>query len=224
MAKTLMLASFISLLTSRSSESLLFLIACTLRVDSLRYLRDFSPAALKGFYQAHISVSIACVLYLTQALDLLNPRISEAECAESVANGYHEFNMYATEHWIDHIEAVSLSQQPDAPVDEADLKFLSSSLDEFTNQHDELYRVLQDAYPHSDGFATVESPLWLRLNVSSATQSLLDYSLRSQAKATTSPGLGRLTRSLSNILQILTLCRSFGARGSKSSTGHSCEI
>ena len=113
---------------------------------------------------------------MTQGLGLLDPRIPEEKKSVQVSRAYHELNGYATEHWINHVEAVA-EKQARSHLTSHDFTFLCRILDSFILKHNELLRFLLDGLPFQSSSCHDISSTWNSLDVTEPTKILLEKCL-----------------------------------------------
>ena len=138
-----------------------------------RYLRTLYSSSTLQYPAAQLTVSLACVLYLISSFDLVDPRISNDDTRSQVAQCFHDLQLYANDHWLDHLSALANSPIDSIPSGSLILS-LRQGLERLTERHNELINT-KASNDQDDGHSlpsAIEAG-WPRLGVSSATQSLL---------------------------------------------------
>ena len=141
-------------------------------LSDARYLRDTDKFSFLQPQKAQFTISLSCVLYLQSSLDFVNPRVAQEDRRSNVALCLHELHLYAVDHWIDHLLALSKSLGSYAGI--FDLESLQKSLERLTEMHNDL------AALHSLDIYNEEEPdptygqRWQLLGISRAARSLLE--------------------------------------------------
>ena len=123
-------------------------------------------------------MSLACVLYLISSLDLIDPQIPTEETRLKIIQCLHDLQLYANDHWLDHLSALENSQI-DSILDRSMMLCLSRGLERLTERHNELVK-LQAWNTQDDGdslpdyLPSTMEKCWPQLGFSRATQSLLN--------------------------------------------------
>ena len=147
-----------------------------------RFLRTLYSSPVLQYPPAQLTVSLACVLYLISSLDLVDPEISNEETRSQVVQGFHDLQLYANDHWLDHLSALANS-----PTDSfccgSSMLSLSQGLERLTERHNELATI--KAWNAQDCRESLPSAIeedWPQLGFSAATQSLLNEALGHRSK------------------------------------------
>ena len=142
-----------------------------------RYINDFPPVTTLQRQNAELAVSVSCVLYLISSLDLIDPKIPDDEKRSTVLLCFHDLNLYAIDHWLDHLLALLEHSSSDSSG-EMDLSFLAKIIENLTEKHNEL-ALLQNYTARDENLSEASSPIkcWNALNISAAAQHLLNQSL-----------------------------------------------
>ena len=77
--------------------------------DIFRYLNNPNGHIFLQPQKAQLTASLSCVLYLQSSLDFVDPRVTEEAKRLSVLLCLHDLNLYAIDHWLDHLLALSRS-------------------------------------------------------------------------------------------------------------------
>lgn len=148
-----------------------------------RYLRTLYNSPLLQYPSAQLTVSLACVLYLISSLDFVDPQFPDEETRSQVKRCFHDLQLYANDHWLDHLSALANSPQESLPSASSMLS-LSQGLERLTERHNEVATKkgwsIQD---DSEGFPSATQECWLQLGFSAPTQSLLKRALRHRSKS-----------------------------------------
>jgi hypothetical protein len=68
-----------------------------------RYLLQASENPFIQSADAHHDISFACIAYLRTSFELISPNLSEEQRVIKVGKGFHALQLYAYEHWVDHL-------------------------------------------------------------------------------------------------------------------------
>ena len=74
---------------------------------SYRFLQKSNTYAALQPAQAHVTVSLSCVLYLASSLKFVDPNVAERDIRDQVIQRFHELLLYACDHWLDHLQALA---------------------------------------------------------------------------------------------------------------------
>lgn len=103
----------------------------------LRYIRNLVTPEILQQPQAHLAVSLSCILYLESSLDLVDPQMALHDIRSKILQHSHELHLYANDYWLDHLLALA-----DLPVGsyltENGISPLRQSLEKFTDRHNKL--------------------------------------------------------------------------------------
>ena len=141
-----------------------------------RYLRNTDRFSFLQPQQAQLTVSLSCVLYLQSSLTFVDPRVAEEEKRSNVTLCLHELHLYAIDHWVDHLLALSksLGSHPGGNG----LELLVRGLERLTDMHKEVAALRGSSIRNERGSdSTQREHSWQTLEVSPATRSLLDRAL-----------------------------------------------
>ena len=153
------------------------LILLTRCVDLLniaqRYLRRLYSSPILQCPSAHLTVSLACVLYLVSSLDLIDPQFSDDKTRSQVSHCFHDLQLYANDHWLDHLSALANSSA-ESITDRSLMLCLSQSLERLTKRHNKLATIKSwNAQDDGEFLAPAIEELWTHFQVSVTAQSLL---------------------------------------------------
>ena len=147
-------------------------------------------------------MSLSCILYLQSSLEFVDPRIAEEDKHSSVALLFHELHLYAVDHWIDHLLALSELVDSDHPGSE--LKLLFRGLERLTEMHNELAALngwnLRDEH---DALLPQAGDFWHSLHISPTAKKLLDATLTCRTDAFVKDSQTAKSRSKSPVLRCL---------------------
>ena len=157
-----------------------------------RFLQKSSTYAALQPAQAHVTVSLSCVLYLASSLQFVDPSVAERDIRNQVIQRFHELLLYACDHWLDHLQA--LADRPTRLLDEQDtLSSLQQGLESLSQLHAKL--ALSKGWiggQQTDAFPSSRDDLWGSLGVSLSVCKLLNQGLMSKdpvtAMASVRPG------------------------------------
>ena len=122
-------------------------------------------------------MSLACVLYLTSSLDLVDPEFADEEIRSQVVQCFHDLQLYANDHWLDHLSALAKSPADSIP-DGFSMRSLSQSLERLTERHKKLITIKSwNAQDDGESLPSAIEEGWPRLGFSAAAQSLLNKAL-----------------------------------------------
>jgi len=155
----------------------------------LRYIRKLAIPEILQQPQAHIVVSLSCVLYLKSSLDLVDPRIASHDIRSKVLERSHELHLYANDHWLDHLLALA-----DLPVGSYltrnEMSPLRQSLETFTDHHNELASLKGYGIQDDSELADTQLQDFLNtLGVSMAVRTLLNKLFIHRRNASVDGGL-----------------------------------
>ena len=138
-----------------------------------RYLRTIYSSPVLQYPPAQLTVSLACVQYLTSSLDLVDPQIPSEETRSQVLQCFHDLQLYANDNWLDHLSA--LANTPTHSIRESSMLSLRHGLERLTKRHNELATIISSSAQDDD--TSVSSAIkegWPSLGFSTSTQSLLN--------------------------------------------------
>lgn len=139
-----------------------------------RYLRTVYNSPTLHYPTSQLTVSLACVLYLISGLDLVDPQVSNEETRSQVVQCFHDLQLYANDHWLDHLSALANSPT-DIITDGPLMRRLSQGLEQLTERHSELVIAKSwNAQDEGDSLPLTIEEGWHRLGFSAPTQSLLN--------------------------------------------------
>ena len=130
--------------------------------------------------QAHVTVSLSCVLYLASSLKFVDPSVSERDIRDQVIQGWHELLLYACDHWLDHLEALAKSPTR-LSADQYASSRLQRGLESLSHIHTEL--AISKGWTCEQQTNTFPSPrddIWGSLGVSPSVCRLLNQGLMSR--------------------------------------------
>lgn len=138
-----------------------------------RYLQNTETFSFLQPQPAQLTVSLSCVLYLQSSLDFVDPRISEEQKRSNVALCLHELQLYAIDHWTDHL--LALVQSPGFQVSGYELEPLLQGLEQLNELHEKVAALQSSGTRNKIRLdATERVHRWQSLNISHAARSLLD--------------------------------------------------
>ena len=122
----------------------------------------------------------------------MDPSVAERDVRDQVIQRFHELLLYASDHWLDHLQA--LADTPPRLLAEQDtLSSLQRGLESLSHSHTEL--VLSKGWncgQQTDAFPSSRDDRWGSLGVSSSVCKLLNQGLMSKdqvsAMASARPG------------------------------------
>ena len=148
-----------------------------------RYIRTLYSSSALQYQPAQLTVSLACVLYLRSSFDLVDPRIPNDDTRSQVFQCFHDLQLYANDHWLDHLSALANSPTDCIPSGSSMLS-LKQGLERLTGRHNELvHNKTLNNQDDSDSLSSATEAGWHRLGVSRATQSLLNRELAYRFKS-----------------------------------------
>lgn len=116
---------------------------------------------------------MSCVLYLASSLDLVDPRIEDSQSSTAVELCLHGLQLYANDHWLDHILALG-DQEMCSLIRDQDLRPLRHSLEQLTTKHNELACLFGfSAEEEHSTVARLEDSHWDFLTLSPNARTLL---------------------------------------------------
>lgn len=147
-----------------------------------RFLRTLHSYPALQYPPAQLTVSLACVLYLVSSFDLVDPRFPNEETRSQVVQGSHDLQLYANDHWLDHLS--SLANLPtDLLPGGSSMLSLRQGLEQLTERHEELVTIEPWNPPGDcDSLPSAIEEDWPQLGVATATQSLLNRGLAYRSK------------------------------------------
>ena len=147
-----------------------------------RFLRTFHSYPALQYPSAQLTVSLACVLYLVSSFDLVDPRFPNEETRLQVVQCSHDLQLYANDHWLDHLSSLANIPTDSLPGGSSMLS-LSQGLERLTERHDELVTIEPwNAPGDGDSLPAAIEEGWPQLRVATATQSLLNRGLAYRSK------------------------------------------
>ena len=81
-------------------------------------------------------MSLACIIYLTHSLELVDPEITACELRSAVVRGDHDLHLYANDYWCDHLMALG-SIKLRLPHKKDELDSICQSVERFARSHDD---------------------------------------------------------------------------------------
>lgn len=113
-------------------------------------------------------------MYLVSSLDLVDPQFSDEKTRSQVVHCFHDLQLYANDHWLDHLSALANSPA-ESITDESLMLCLSQSLEHLTKRHNKL-AAIKSWNTQDDGefLPPAIEELWTHFQVSVAAQSLLN--------------------------------------------------
>ena len=172
-----------------------------------RFLQKSNTYAALQPAQAHVTVSLSCVLYLASSLQFVDPSVAEHDIRDQVIQRFHELLLYACDHWLDHLQASA--DRPTRLLAEQDtLSSLQQGLESLSHLHTEL--ALSKGWTcgqQTDAFPSSRDDLWGSLGVSPSVCKLLNQGLMSkdQVAATTSVRPGQHSTFVFQMINIFAI-------------------
>ena len=152
--------------------------------DGFRYLRNTSKYSFLRTEKAQLTVSLSCIFYLQSSLDLVDPRVAEDEKRIGVLLCLHELHLYAIDHWVDHLLALSNSLGSHSGV--CELEPLLRALERLTDMHQNLVTLQGSRVCNEEETgSTQREDRWQLLGISPAARNLLDRVLVHQQTVST---------------------------------------
>ena len=171
-----------------------------------RYIRTFYSSPALQYQPAQLTVSLACVLYLISSLDLVDPRIPDEDTRSQVVQCFHDLQLYANDHWLDHLSALANSL-PDSIPSGSLMLSLKQGLERLSGRHNELVHTKAlNNQDDSDTLSSAKEADWHRLGVSRATQSLLNRLLAYRSKSAESDQIASCSCMSTKILSLSIVC------------------
>ena len=138
-----------------------------------RYLRTiYSSPALQN-PPAQLTVSLACVLYLISSFDLVDPHFPNEETRSQVVQCFHDLQLYANDHWLDHLSALADSSTDSIPGGPSMLS-LQQGLERLIERHNEVMNTKAwNTQAENVSLLSAMEESWPQLGISTITQSLL---------------------------------------------------
>ena len=103
----------------------------------------------------------------------MDPRIPNEDTRSQVGQCFHDLQLYANDHWLDHLSALAKSPA-DSILSGSSILSLRQGLERLTERHDELVNTKASTDQHDgDSLQFAMEASWPRLGVSTATQILL---------------------------------------------------
>ena len=147
-----------------------------------RYLRSPNRHIFLQPQKAQLTASLSCVLYLQSSLDFVDSRVTEEAKRSSVLLCLHDLNLYAIDHWLDHL--LALSKSMGSYPDRCELEPLLRSLDRLTVMHQSIAALQgSDLHAEQEQAYRQQGQDWHLFGMSQAAQSLLDRVLVHQQTA-----------------------------------------
>ena len=150
-----------------------------------RFLRKSNTYAALQPGPAHVTVALACVLYLASSLKFVDPRVAERDIRDQVIQRFHELLLYACDHWLDHLQALAV-RPTRLLADQYTLSSLQQGLESLSQLHTEV--AVSKGWTCGQQTNTLPSSrddLWGSLGVSTSVHRLLNQGLMSTDKVST---------------------------------------
>ena len=151
-------------------------------------------------------MSLSCVLYLISSFDLIDPRISNEDTRSQVVQCFHDLQLYANDHWLDHLSALANSPT-DSISGGSPMLSLKHGLERLTGRHNELVntKALNDQ-DDNYSLSPAKEADWHPLGVSRATRSLLNRVLAYRFKSAESDQIGSYSCMYTESFSLSVLC------------------
>lgn len=128
-------------------------------------------------------MSLACVLYLTSSLDLVDSQVPERETHSQVVQCFHDLQLYVNDHWLDHLSALAHIPTDSIPRGSSMLS-LNKGLERLIERHNKLARTKAwNAQNDGGSHPSASEAGWPQLGFSAASQNLLDKALYYRSKS-----------------------------------------
>ena len=149
-----------------------------------RFLQKSDTYAALQPEQAHITVSLSCVLYLASSLKFVDPSVAQRDIRDQVIQGFHELLLYACDHWLDHLQALA-GRPTRLLAEQYILSSLQQGLENLSHLHTELAVSKGWTCGQTDAFPSSRDDLWGSLEVSPSVCRLLNQGLMSTDQVST---------------------------------------
>ena len=144
-----------------------------------RYLRKPNRHICLQSPKAQFTASLSCVLYLQSSLDFVDPRVTEEAKRSSVLLCLHDLNLYAIDHWLDHL--LELSESVGSCPDRSELEPLLRNLERLTEMHQSIAGLQGSGLPEEEEQdCRQQGQHWHLFGISHAARSLLNRVLVQQ--------------------------------------------
>ena len=148
-----------------------------------RYLRTLYSSPALQYPPAQFTVSLACVLYLMSSLDLVDPEFTDEESRSQVVQCLHDLQLYANDHWLDHLSALANLPTGSIPGGSSMLS-LNQGVERLTERHNKLVTIKAwNAQDNGESLSSATKESWPQSGFSAATQSLLNRAIRYRSKS-----------------------------------------
>ena len=138
-----------------------------------RYLRKPNRHICLQSPKAQLTASLSCVLYLQSSLDFVDPRVTEEANRSSVLLCLHDLNLYAIDHWLDHL--LALSNSMGSCLDRCELEPLFRCLERLTEMHQSIAALQgSDLLEEEEQDYREQGQHWQLFRISHAARSLLN--------------------------------------------------
>ena len=140
-----------------------------------RYLRNPNRHIFLQPQKAQLTASLSCVLYLQSSLDFVDPRVAEGAKRSSVLLCLHDMNLYAIDHWLDHL--LALSKSMGSCPDRCELGTLLESLERLTEMHQNIAALQGSGLleeEEEEESCSQQGQHWQLFEISHAARSLLN--------------------------------------------------
>ena len=169
-----------------------------------RYLRTLHNSPALQYPPAQLTVSLACVLYLISSFDLVDARIPDEETRSQVIRRFHDLQLFANDHWLDHLSALTNSPTDSMPNRSLMLS-LSQALERLTERHSEVINTeAWKTQADDDSFQFALEEDWYQLGVSTATENLLNKLLAYRSKSAEGDGIANCSCKHRTKLSLIT--------------------
>ena len=146
---------------------------------NFRYLKTPNRHILLQAQKAQLTASLSCILYLQSSLNFVDPRVTEEAKRSSVLLCLHDLNLYAIDHWLDHL--LALSRSMGSYPDRSELETLFQSLEHLTEMHRSIAALLGSGLlEKEEQDHRQQGQHWQLFEVSHATRILLNSALGHQ--------------------------------------------
>ena len=138
-----------------------------------RYLKTPNRHILLQPQKAQLTASLSCVLYLQSSLNFVDPRVTEEAKRSSVLLCLHDLNLYAIDHWLDHL--LALTRSMGSCPDRSEFGTLLQGLERLTEMHQSIAALRGSGLlEEEEQDHRRQGQYWQLFGISHATRSLLD--------------------------------------------------
>ena len=121
-------------------------------------------------------MSLSCVLQLTSGLDLIDPDSTEHDARTSITHRLHDLQLYASDHWCDHLLALS-SVKLSSSLTTNELQHLCQGIERLAHRHNALAQHFETRTPHEHRVLAGRINSLDFLDISSSSRLLIENAL-----------------------------------------------